>query len=53
MYEAGHRTTLQHAHFPFALGRVSRHAIWAFPHSHAFYNSEQVNRRYVEVKEGS
>lgn len=53
IYEAGHHTTLQHAHFQFALDRVSRHCIWAFLHSHPFYNSEQVSQRYVEVKEGS
>ncbi|NUN47403.1 MAG: FAD-dependent thymidylate synthase [Candidatus Brocadiae bacterium] len=52
IYEAGHHTTLQHAHFQFALDRVSRHCIWAFLHSHPFYNSEQVSQRYVEVKEG-
>ena len=28
IYEAGHHTTLQHAHFQFALDRVSRHCIW-------------------------
>ena len=53
IYEAGHHTTLQHAHFQFALDRVSRHCIWAFLHSHPFYNSEQVSQRYVEVKQGS
>jgi len=53
IYEAGHHTTLQHAHFQFALDRVSRHCIWSFLHSHPFYNSEQVSQRYVEVKEGS
>jgi thymidylate synthase ThyX len=52
IYEAGHHTTLQHAHFQFALDRVSRHCIWSFLHSHPFYNSEQVSQRYVEVKEG-
>jgi flavin-dependent thymidylate synthase len=53
IYEAGHHTTLQHAHFQFALDGVSRHAIWSFLHSHPFYNSEQVSQRYVEVKRGS
>jgi flavin-dependent thymidylate synthase len=53
IYEAGHHTTLQHAHFQFALDRVSRHCIWSFLHSHPFYNSEQVSQRYVEVKEGA
>lgn len=49
-YQAGHHTTLQHAHFQFALDGVSRHALWAFFHTHPFYNSEQVSQRYVEVK---
>jgi flavin-dependent thymidylate synthase len=53
IYEAGHHTTLQHAHFQFAIEGVSRHAIWSFLHSHPFYNSEQVSQRYVEVKNGS
>ncbi|MFM8387128.1 MAG: FAD-dependent thymidylate synthase [Planctomycetia bacterium] len=50
IYEAGHHTTLQHAHFQFALSRVSRQFLWTFLHSHPFYNSEQVSQRYVEVK---
>lgn len=50
LYQAGHHTTLQHAHFQFALQRVSRHCIWSFLHAHPFYNSEQVSQRYVEVK---
>ncbi len=50
-YEAGHHTTLQHAHFQFALSGVSRHFLWTFLHAHPFYNSEQVSQRYVEVKE--
>ncbi len=50
IYKAGHHTTLQHAHFQFALDRVSRHFIWSFLHSHPYYNSEQVSQRYVEVK---
>jgi flavin-dependent thymidylate synthase len=49
-FEAGHHTTLQHAHFQFALSNVSRQFLWAFLHSHPFYNSEQVSQRYVEVK---
>ncbi|MDP4221427.1 MAG: FAD-dependent thymidylate synthase [Bacteroidota bacterium] len=53
IYEAGHHTTLQHAHFQFAIEGVSRHSIWSFLHSHPFYNSEQVSQRYVEVKSGS
>jgi flavin-dependent thymidylate synthase len=53
IYEAGHHTTLQHAHFQFAIEGVSRHSIWSFLHSHPFYNSEQVSQRYVEVKKGS
>jgi thymidylate synthase ThyX len=50
-YAAGHHTTLQHAHFQFALAHVSRHALWSFFHAHAFYNSEQVSQRYVAVKD--
>ncbi|MCI0341133.1 MAG: FAD-dependent thymidylate synthase [Planctomycetales bacterium] len=50
IFEAGHHTTLQHAHFQFALENVSRQFLWAFLHSHPFYNSEQVSQRYVEVK---
>ena len=53
IFEAGHHTTLQHAHFQFSLENVSRHFIWSFLHSHPFYNSEQVSQRYVEVKPGS
>jgi len=49
-YQAGHHTTLQHAHFQFALDGISRQAIWAFFHAHPHYNSEQVSQRYVEVK---
>lgn len=49
-YEAGHHTTLQHAHFQFALSNVSRQFLWSFLHAHPFYNSEQVSQRYVEVK---
>jgi thymidylate synthase ThyX len=51
-YKAGHHTTLQHAHFEFALDAVSRQALWGFFHAHPFYNSEQVSQRYVEVKAG-
>ena len=53
LYMAGHHTTLQHAQFQFALSNVSRHFLWAFLHSHPFYNSEQVSQRYVEVKPGN
>jgi thymidylate synthase ThyX len=53
LYQAGHHTTLQHAHFQFALSNVSRHFIWSFLHSHPFYNSEQVSQRYVKVKPGT
>jgi thymidylate synthase ThyX len=49
IYEAGHHTTLQHAHVQFGLENVSRHFIWSFLHSHPFYNSEQVSQRYVRV----
>jgi thymidylate synthase ThyX len=52
-YKAGHHTVYQHAHFTFALDRVSRHFVWNFLHSHPFYNSEQVSQRYVEVKKGT
>lgn len=50
IYEAGHHTTFQHAHFQFSLENVSRQFIWSFLHSHPFYNSEQVSQRYVAVK---
>ncbi|CAN5477365.1 FAD-dependent thymidylate synthase [soil metagenome] len=50
IYEAGHHTTFQHAHFQFAMENVSRHFLWSFLHSHPFYNSEQVSQRYVTVK---
>jgi thymidylate synthase ThyX len=53
LYEAGHHTTLQHAHFQFTLNNVSRQFLWSFLHSHPFYNSEQVSQRYVEVKPGN
>lgn len=53
IYEAGHHTTFQHAHFQFALANVSRHFLWTFLHAHPFYNSEQVSQRYVEVKPDS
>ncbi len=49
VYEAGHHTTLQHAHLQFAMEGVSRQFIWSFLHSHPFYNSEQVSQRYVSV----
>jgi len=50
VYEAGHHTTFQHAHFQFIIEGLSRHAIWCFLHSHQFYNSEQVSQRYVTVE---
>lgn len=50
IYEAGHHTTFQHAHFQFAIENVSRQFLWSFLHSHPFYNSEQVSQRYVAVK---
>jgi len=53
IYKAGHHTTLQHAHFQFALDGVSRQFLWTFLHAHPFYNSEQVSQRYVEVKGGN
>jgi len=52
-FEAGHHTTLQHAHFQFALSNVSRQFLWSFLHSHPFYNSEQVSQRYVTVRADS
>lgn len=51
-YQAGHHTTLQHAHFQFSIDRISRQCLWSFLHSHPFYNSEQVSQRYVAVKPG-
>lgn len=53
IYEAGHHTTFQHAHFQFAISNVSRQFLWTFLHAHPFYNSEQVSQRYVEVKAGN
>jgi thymidylate synthase ThyX len=53
LYQAGHHTTLQHAHFQFALSNVSRQLLWSFLHAHPFYNSEQVSQRYVTVKPGN
>jgi flavin-dependent thymidylate synthase len=53
IYDAGHHTTFQHAHFQFSLENVSRQFLWSFLHSHPFYNSEQVSQRYVEVKPGN
>jgi thymidylate synthase ThyX len=50
LFQAGHHTVFQHAHFQFALSNVSRHFVWNFLHSHPFYNSEQVSQRYVAVK---
>ena len=49
IYEAGHHTTFQHAHFQFAMENVSRHFIWSFLHSHPFYNSEQVSQRCLPL----
>jgi flavin-dependent thymidylate synthase len=53
IYQAGHHTTFQHAHFQFAIENVSRQFLWSFLHSHPFYNSEQVSQRYVEVRSGN
>src|SRR5512140_1761390 len=50
LYQAGHHTVFQHAHFQFAISNISRQVAWTFLHSHPFYNSEQVSQRYVEVK---
>lgn len=52
LYQAGHHTTFQHAHFQFSMENVSRQFIWSFLHSHPYYNSEQVSQRYVSVKAG-
>jgi thymidylate synthase ThyX len=52
LYQAGHHTTFQHAHFQFSMENVSRQFLWSFLHSHPFYNSEQVSQRYVPVKAG-
>lgn len=52
-YAAGHHTVFQHAHFQFALSKVSRQLCWSFLHAHPFYNSEQGSQRYVEVKPGN
>ena len=53
IFAAGHHTVYQHAHFQFAIDRISRHALWAFFHAHPFYNSEQVSQRYVKVGRGA
>lgn len=53
LYQAGHHTVFQHAHFQFAMANISRQFVWTFLHSHPFYNSEQVSQRYVEVKPGT
>ncbi|MGV3526573.1 MAG: FAD-dependent thymidylate synthase [Candidatus Sericytochromatia bacterium] len=52
IYEAGHHTTLQHAHVQFTLSKVSRHFLWSFLHASPFYNSEQQSQRYVHMKPG-
>jgi len=53
IYDAGHHTTFQHAHFQFSIENVSRQFLWTFLHAHPFYNSEQVSQRYVEVSRGN
>jgi len=53
LYQAGHHTVFQHAHFQFSMANISRQVVWSFLHSHPFYNSEQVSQRYVEVKPGT
>ena len=50
IFDAGHHTTYQHAHFQFAISNISRQFIWSFLHAHPFYNSEQVSQRYVAMK---
>lgn len=47
IYSAGHHTPFQHPTFVFGISGVSRHFVWAFLHSHPFYNSEQQSQRYV------
>jgi thymidylate synthase ThyX len=53
IYKGGHHTTFQHGYVQFALSNVSRQFLWAFLHSHTFYNSEQVSQRYVAVNPGA
>lgn len=53
IFQAGHHTVFQHAHFQFALSNVSRQFVWSFLHAHPFYNSEQVSQRYVAVQPGT
>jgi flavin-dependent thymidylate synthase len=50
IFEAGHHTTLQHAHFTLLIDGMSRHLIWRLLHSHPYYNSEQVSQRYAKMK---
>ena len=50
-FSAGHHTVFQHATFEFGLENVSRHFVWAFLHSHPFYNSEQSSQRFVKLGE--
>ena len=50
-FDAGHHTVFQHATFEFGLENVSRHFVWAFLHSHPFYNSEQSSQRFVRLDE--
>jgi len=50
IFEAGHHTTLQHAHFTVLIDGMSRHLIWRLLHSHPYYNSEQVSQRYAKMK---
>lgn len=52
-YEAGHHTTLQHAHVQFTMTHVSRHFLWSFLHAGPYYNSEQQSQRYVHMKPGN
>ena len=50
-FDAGHHTVFQHATFEFGLENVSRQFVWAFLHSHPFYNSEQSSQRFVKLGE--
>ncbi|MBK5256813.1 MAG: FAD-dependent thymidylate synthase, partial [Vicinamibacteria bacterium] len=50
-FSAGHHTVFQHATFEFGLENVSRQFVWAFLHSHPFYNSEQSSQRFVKLGE--
>ncbi len=50
IYESGHHTPFTRPTFVFGLSNVSRQFVWAFLHSHPFYNSEQQSQRYVVTR---